>query len=81
MAWPRCGAMPARSRQGRALSRAPDQPGIVADVARLLSRMGRSGEGEQICKVFLLPRQISEPVKQALSELYAVGSRALWRAR
>lgn len=58
----------------RALSMAPDQPGIVADVARLLARMGRSAEGEQLCKVFLLQRPDSEPVKRALTELHPVGS-------
>jgi hypothetical protein len=58
----------------RALALAPDQPGIVADVARLLGRMGRSGEGEQLCKVFLLQRPDSASVQQALDELHAIGS-------
>jgi len=58
----------------RALAMAPDQPGIVADVARLLARMGRSAEGEKLCKVFLLQRPDSEAVQQALTELHPVGS-------
>jgi len=58
----------------RALAMAPDQPGIVADVARLLARMGRTAEGEKLCKVFLLQRPDSEPVQRALTELHPVGS-------
>lgn len=58
----------------RALAMAPDQPGIVADVARLLARMGRTAEGEKLCKVFLLQRPDCEPVQRALTELHPVGS-------
>lgn len=58
----------------RALAMAPDQPGIVADVARLLARMGRSAEGEKLCKVFLLQRPDSHAVQQALTELDPIGS-------
>jgi len=53
----------------RALAMAPDQPGIIADVARLLARMGRSAEGQQLCRTFLLQRPDSAPVKAALGEL------------
>jgi len=58
----------------RALAMAPDQPGIVADVARLLARMGRSVEGEQLCKAFLLQRPDDEAVQQVLTELHPAGS-------
>jgi len=53
----------------RALALAPDQPGIVADVARLLASMGRSSEGEQLCRSFLLQRPDDSLVKGALDEL------------
>jgi hypothetical protein len=53
----------------RALAMAPDQPGIIADVARLLARMGRSADGEQLCRTFLLQRPDSAPVQAALGEL------------
>lgn len=62
------------SASARALAMHPDQPGIVADVARLLGRMGRSAEGEQLCKVFLLQRPESTPVQQALHELQPASS-------
>lgn len=58
----------------RALAMAPDQPGIIADVARLLARMGRSADGAQLCRSFLLQRPDSEPVQAALGELATLGS-------
>ena len=58
------------SSAARALAMQPDQPGIVADVARLLGRMGCSAEGETLCKVFLLQRPESDAVRQALEELH-----------
>lgn len=62
------------SSAARALAMEPDQPGIIADVARLLGRMGRSGDGEKLCKVFLLQRPESDAVKQALDDLQPVVS-------
>ena len=58
----------------RALAMAPDQPGIIADVARLLARMGRSADGEQLCRTFLLQRPDSAPVREALGQLAPQGS-------
>lgn len=56
----------------RALGQAPDQPGVVADVARLLARMGRAGEATRVCRSYLLQRPDSGAVQQALAEVAAL---------
>jgi len=53
----------------RALTRSPDQPGIVADVARLLARMGRSAEATHVCRSYLVQRPDCAAVRRALDDL------------
>jgi hypothetical protein len=53
----------------RALQLAPDQPGIVADVARLLAGLGERQRAVALCRSFLDQRPDSTPVGLALAEL------------
>ena len=53
----------------RALSMAPDQPGVLADVARLLALMGNVEQGRDLCRAYLLQRPDCSPVQRALAEL------------
>ena len=56
----------------RALVQAPDQPGIVADAARLLCQLGRRRDAIAICERFLVQRPDADPVSAALGEIRAL---------
>lgn len=56
----------------RALKLEPDQPGIVADVARLLVKLGRREQAEATCVIYLRQRPQSAPVLAALREVRAL---------
>lgn len=58
----------------RALVRAPDQPGIVADAARLLWQLGRGRDATAICERFLTQRPDADPVRDALDEIRALAT-------
>ncbi|MEQ1632794.1 MAG: tetratricopeptide repeat protein [Planctomycetota bacterium] len=57
------------SAAARALQLAPDQPGIIADVARLLSGMGQPERAVALCRKFLAQRPDAVQVSRALDEL------------
>lgn len=57
----------------RALQKAPDQPGIVADVARLLASLGEREHAVVLCRNFLAQRPDAEAVGRALHELQPIG--------
>lgn len=61
------------SSASRALQKAPDQPGIVADVARLLAGLGQRERAVVLCRHFLAQRPDAAPVDQALRELQPLG--------
>ncbi|MBK8100755.1 MAG: tetratricopeptide repeat protein [Planctomycetes bacterium] len=56
----------------RALVQAPDQPGIVADAARLLFQLGRRRDAIAICERFLAQRPDAERVLAARDEIRAL---------
>jgi len=53
----------------RALQHAPDQPGVVADVARLLAGLGDRERAVTLCRTFLRQGTAAAPVVAALREL------------
>lgn len=53
----------------RALQQAPDQPGVIADVARLLSNLGEGERAVTLCRTFLRQGVTAEPVRAALAEI------------
>ena len=55
----------------RALQQAPDQPGVVADVARLLAGLGERERAVTLCRTFLRQGTAAAPVVAALRELAA----------
>lgn len=57
------------SAAARALQLAPDQPGIIADVARLLSGMGQGERAVALYRKFLVQRPDAVQVSRALDEL------------
>lgn len=61
------------SSASRALQKAPDQPGIVADVARLLANLGQRERAVVLCRHFLQQRPDAAPVDHALRELQPLG--------
>jgi predicted Zn-dependent protease len=70
--WVARGDLPgAFASASRALRLAPDQPGIVADVARQLANLGETQRAEQLCERFLRQRPEAAPVQGALAELRA----------
>jgi tetratricopeptide (TPR) repeat protein len=57
---------PAFAAASRALRLAPDQPGIVADVARLLANLGDAERAAMLCERFLRQRPDAAPVREVL---------------
>ncbi|MGE3174325.1 MAG: hypothetical protein AB7O97_16975 [Planctomycetota bacterium] len=57
----------------RCLKLAPDQPGVVADVARLLALLADRERAAELCRHFLDQRPDAEVVRAALAEVLQFG--------
>ncbi|PIE23040.1 MAG: hypothetical protein CSA62_09115 [Planctomycetota bacterium] len=62
------------STRALAVAPTPEQPGIIAEVARMLACMGRSTEGEKLCRSFLQQQPDCTPVREALGQILPQGS-------
>ncbi|MFT6082955.1 MAG: hypothetical protein ACJAYX_005008 [Planctomycetota bacterium] len=56
---------------------APDQPQIIADVPRLLGRMGRSADAKTLRNAFWQPSPEHDALKQAEPDQHSAISSAL----